>query len=555
MGTDASHGGSNAAPASAHVARVLRFGMKYRHLGSAVHPGDSGDAETARAFAEDIQSLGPAFIKIGQALSVRPDLLPPAYLAALASLQDDTPAVPFDIVRRTVEEELRVGINTVFPRFDPQPLAAASLAQVHRATLRDGREVAVKVQRPGMREAIHGDLAALRKVARAADHLTEQGRRVLFAHWIDEMQQTLAEELDYTLEADNLRLFREHLADYPRLVVPQPIDDCCTGRVLTMDYIDGTNIGRATAIQLMERPRDELATELMRAYLDQIFVRGLVHADPHPGNVLLTDAGLALIDLGMVQRLGPRLRHGLLRMLAAAVQGDGDEVAAQTTALSEPLELYDERAWNRACGRLVTRFAMQSAAGGLSGGRLLIELTRASVASGLRPPPEVALLGRTLTSLEGVTCQLAPDLPPRDILRQHLPRIATRQATEDLTWPSLQAHADDALQLGREFPRQARRVMETLADNRLRVRITGLEESRLLENLQKIANRIAAGVISAALVIGAAIALNVDGGPRLLGYPALALVLFVLASVLAVSLIASAVWSDRHMTRYRRRER
>src|SRR5579859_6139418 len=173
-----------ASPPSAlgRSAQLLRFLVRYRYLGSGDVPPDAG--ADAQAFAEDIQALGPAFIKIGQALSIRPDLLPPAYVQALEHLQDDTAPVPLDAIRAAVEQELGVRLTQAFARFDPEPLAAASLAQVHAAALPDGREVVVKVQRPGIAEEIRTDLELLRKIASTADRLTEQGRRVLFAQWV-----------------------------------------------------------------------------------------------------------------------------------------------------------------------------------------------------------------------------------------------------------------------------------------------------------------------------------------------------------------------------------
>jgi ubiquinone biosynthesis protein len=535
-------------------AQLLRFVLKYRHLGEGDIEADVAKAD-AEAFAADLQALGPAFVKIGQALSIRPDLLPPAYLKALECLQDDTAPVPFEAIRATIEKELGVRLSQAFSRFDAEPLAAASLAQVHSAAMQDGREVVVKVQRPGIAEEIRADIGVLRKLATAADVLTEQGRRVLFVQWVTEMSETLAEELDYCQEADNLRQFRAHLANYPDLFVPAPIGDFSTRRVLTMERVEGTKVNVATGLRRTEEPLDRYADDLIRAYLDQIFVHGLVHADPHPGNVMLTNQGLALIDLGMVARLSPRMRDALLLLFAAAVDGDGDEVARQTVTLGERLELFDEKRWLRRCNRLIARFATQSEHVKFGAGGLMIELTRESVAAGLRPPPEVALLARTLLALEGVAELLNPDASPRDVVREHLRSIVAQRVSAHTSLQSFGTQFADMAELGRELPRQARAILDLLARNRLRVHISGLEESRLLENLQKIANRITAGLISAALVIGAALALRIDAGPRLFGYPGLALVMFVLAFALAIGLLLSAAFSDRRVSRYRARDR
>jgi len=531
-------------------AALLRFALKYRHLWEG--PAENAQAEDAKAFADDIQSLGPAFVKIGQALSTRPDLLPRAYLESLECLQDDLSPVPFEAVRETVERELDVRLSHAFATFDETPLAAASLAQVHAATLRDGREVVVKVQRPNIVQELHADLAVLRRLALTADTFTEQGQRVQFARWIHEMSETLSEELDYLLEADNLRLFRDQLATYPTLFVPASIPDFSSRRVLTMERVHGTKVAGAAGLRRLEQPLDDYAADLMRAYLDQIFVHGLVHADPHPGNVLLTDKGLALVDLGMVARLSPRTREALLALFAAAVNGDGDEAARQTAMLGEKLESYDERAWYRRCGRLISRFATQGHTVQFRAGSLMIELTRDAVASGVRPPPEIALLGRTLLALEGVMASLADQLSARDVVREHLNVVVAKRVQQQTSWYALNVELADIAGLAREFPRQARAFLETLGSNRLQVRITGLEESRLLESLRKIANRISISLVAAALVIGAALALRVDAGPHLFGYPGLALVMFVLAFVLCFALVVNMLVSDRRSVRRRK---
>ena len=535
--------------------RLVRFASKYRHLvfgRVASATGEDCAAEPPDDLAQDIQKLGPAFIKIGQALSVRPDLLPRSYLKALEQLQDDVERVPFSVIRERVESELGVRITQGFARFDEEPIAAASLAQVHAAQLRDGREVVVKVQRPGIRQEIETDLRILRGIAHTADRMTEQGRRVHFVQWLDEISETLAEELDYRLEADNLRAFREHLAGYPTLMVPEPIDDYCSEFVLTMERMPGSKVGTAVQLKRLEEPLGAYAEDLMRAYLDQIFMHGLVHADPHPGNVFLNDCGLGLIDLGMVMRLGPEWRDALLRLLAAIADGDGDEVARQTKDLSEPLEIFDKLTWERQCSRMVARFHGRNArhvAGGEGG--LMIELTRLASECGLRPPPEIAVLGRTLLSLEGIVRLLDPQASPREIVRRQLDWVLAARARQRLTLRSVQMQAAEIAEAVRQAPRRLNDALGLLAENRLQLRFTGLEESRLLENLQKIANRITAGLICAALVVGAALALRIDAGPRLFGYPGIALVMFVLAFVLSALLVLNSLLSDRRMSRYR----
>ena len=222
----------------------------------------------------DLERLGPAFIKLGQVLSTRADLLPPEYLQALTRLQDQVEPFPFEQVERVVEEELSVRLSKAFDSFDRQPIAAASLGQVHRATLRSGRMVAVKVQRPDVRERVASDVQAMEDIAGFLDSHTQAGRRFAFADMVQEFRRTLWQELDYRREAHNLTRIGENLARFPRIVVPAPVEDFTSTRVLTMDFIKGNKITTLSPLVRQELAGEELASELFRAYLHQIIIDG-----------------------------------------------------------------------------------------------------------------------------------------------------------------------------------------------------------------------------------------------------------------------------------------
>jgi len=216
--------------------------------------------------------MGPTFVKLGQLLSTRADLLPPVYLEALSRLQDKVEPMSVADVYQTIEEDLQVKVSKAFSWFDPEPLASASLGQVHRATLRDGRAVAIKVQRPGIAEQVKHDLAALDEVAALADQHTEAGRRYEFAPMVREFRKALMVELDYKQEASHLRTLGRNLAEFERIVVPAPIDDFISSRVLTMSYITGTKVTAMNRVTLVDIDPDGLAEELIRAYLHQILI-------------------------------------------------------------------------------------------------------------------------------------------------------------------------------------------------------------------------------------------------------------------------------------------
>src|SRR5882672_905700 len=359
------------------------------------------DPDAAEAFANDLESLGPTFIKLGQILSTRADLLPPAYLDALARLQDNVEPFPYEDVERTIREELGVRVSHAFVEFDRLPIAAASLGQVHRAVLRGGREVAVKVQRPGIREQIDSDLAAFKDIAVVLDHIGA-AKNVDVTRVLEEFKRTLLAELDYREEARNLVTVAHQLRDFEHIVVPLPVDDYTTARVLTMDYVGGTKITAVSRVEWTEVNGEQLADDLFRAYLQQILIDGVFHADPHPGNVLLTpDHRIGLIDLGMVGRISPQTQEQLFKLILGISEGRGDEAADVLVSLGERREDFHEADMRRAVADLVSRFhhlTMRE----MNVGRVVIEMSRSAAEHGLKMPPRLALLGKTLLHLDEV---------------------------------------------------------------------------------------------------------------------------------------------------------
>ena len=539
----------------ARTAQILRFLLKYRTAG--VFTGLDMDAAAAQVeetpaegtpeqFVSDLEALGPTFVKIGQALSTRPDMVPPAYLEALERMQDDVAPVPFDQVREVVEETLGVRLTKAFAGFDPDPVGCASLAQVHRARLRGGREVAVKVQRPGIEPQIRGDLDAIASLARRADEYTRVGRDVHFADWVQEFRRALIGELDYRMEAENLERFGEHLREYPQLFVPAPLWDLCGKRVLTMDLVEGTKVTEITGLRRTEQRMDDLAGALLRGYLDQVFVHGEIHADPHPGNLLVTpDGRLALFDLGMIAHVPPRMRERLLKLLFAAVDGRGEAVAQESIAMGTRLEHFEAGRYQREVGQMVARYAAHSSGRTVSEGRLMLDLVRLGTACGLRTPPELSLLGKTLLNLERVADALAPELDVREVVEGHLDGVMRGRLRKSLSPSGIATELMEIQGLLRDAPRKLSDLLSLLADNRFQVQVTGLEESHLMESLQKIANRITTGVIAAALIIGAALTMRVDTGAQVFGYPVVALLMLLGGGGLGVVLVVNSLRSDR----------
>ena len=499
----------------------------------------------AESLAAELEAMGPTFVKLGQLLSTRVDLLPPQYIAALSRLQDRVDPFPYEEVERIVSDELGVRLSKAFQTFDREPVAAASLGQVHRATLRDGRAVAVKVQRPGIRAQVREDLEALEELASFLDEHSDRAHRYRLAEVVDQFRRSLLRELDYRSEARNLETLAKNLAEIPTMYVPKPIETYSTARVLTMELVRGRKVTALSPLALMELDRERLADDLFRAYLKQILVDGFFHADPHPGNVFVTEDGrIALLDLGMTATLGAGLRQQLLKLLLAVANGEPDDAVEILVALSEPEEDADVAGFGRDVQDLVARAEGQSSAD-IAVGAVVLELVRMAGEHRISPPSELAMLGKTLLNLDEVGRTLDPDLEPNAAIRRHAAELMERRMMESMSPSALLKAALETNELVQQMPRRMNRILELIAENRLTLNVEAIDEVRLISGLEKIANRITLGLVIAALIVGAAMLVRVEGGPQLLGYPALALIFFLAAAIAGVVLAVRIVLRDR----------
>lgn len=481
-------------------------------------------------FTRDLESLGPTFIKLGQLLSTRPDLLPQAYVDALSRLQDDVEPFSFADVERILQEELGVRLSKAFVAFDAEPLAAASLGQVHRATLRGGREVAVKVQRPDIRERVLRDLDSLQGLATLLARFSKTSTPVDTERLVGEFRRSLLAELDYREEARNLVKLATDLGDFNRIVVPLPVDDFTTSRVLTMDFIPGTKVTKVSPVEWTEIDGHTLADDLFRAYLQQVLIDGTFHADPHPGNVLLTpDHRIALLDLGMVGRLSSTVQERIMKLLLAISEGRGDDAATAAIGLAETREEFDEAGMRRAVVQLVARYSSR-ALKELSAGSVMLEMARSGNEHGLRMAPELALLGKTLLNLDEIGRVLDPDFDVNASLRRNATSLMRRRMLKSAS----PAHVFTSMLEVREFaerlPGRVNRILDALAGNDLRLKVEVIDHGSIIDGLQKVANRIALGVVLAALIIGAAMLMRVPTSFMILGYPGFAMLLFLVAA-------------------------
>jgi ubiquinone biosynthesis protein len=405
--------------------RATRIGAVMARHGwteaNARRAGGSAEAqgESARRFRAALEELGPTFCKLGQVLSTRPDLLPPAYINELASLQDHVPPISESDVVRVMEEELGVPWEDVFDSIEPEPLASGTIAQVHRATLTGGERVVVKVQRPGARDDIMRDLALLTMFAEHTANRPALKQIVDLSAIVEHLSESLQNELDFLTEAASMQRLGVALEEYSRLGVPCLYEDYTTKRLLVMEEIPGGPIRNAP-----EGPeRKEAARQLLESYYRQILTDGFFHADPHPGNLLWCDGKIYFLDFGMVGVIGPEIRENLMLLLLAFWQEDVAFLTdiTLTIAGADQRPDLDVTRFQAEMGALMTKYRGLSLRD-IELGPILQEMTTISIGHGVPLPASLALAAKAMTQMQLATAQLDPDLDPFAIAGSYIAR-------------------------------------------------------------------------------------------------------------------------------------
>ena len=502
------------------------------------------EAAEAGELAEDLERLGGTYIKLGQLLSTRADLLPPAYIEALSRLQDNIEPFPYEEVERIVSTEIGVRISKAFTEFETAPLAAASIGQVHRARLRSGQSVVVKVQRPGIREQIVLDLEALDEVASFLDAHTETGRQYGFQDTLAELRKGLFGELDYRQEATNLTTIAANLKGFKRIAIPLSVDDYTTSRILTMQYIEGKKITSLTPLALQEIDGKRLARELFNAYLKQMLVDGFFHADPHPGNIFITEAEqIALLDLGMVGRLLSSFQDDLLVLLLAISEGRGEDAARAAIKMGESKKDFDEQQFLRRVGDLVSTHK-EADLKRIDAGKVTLDITRISADCGFRLPVDFTLVAKAFLNLDQVVYTLDPQFNPNEAIRDRASEILRERLVKSVSPGTILSNAIEVKEFAEKLPTRINNILDVIGNNELEIKVDAIDEKTLMEGFQKIANRITMGLILTALIIGASLLMRVETSFRILGYPGLPILFFIAAAAGGVTLIISIIFYD-----------
>jgi len=507
------------------VTRVARRSHLLRVLREIGLVGDRpATREGAQQFRHALEELGTTYQKLGQLLSSRPDLLPDEYIEELGKLVDEGPTVPFDEIERTIDSD--VG-RDIFASIEEEPVATASIAQIHEALLADGREVVVKVRRPGVLEQVEVDLDVLRTTVGFLEGRSERARLLQLKAIADELEVHLRAELDLNEEAHNAELIAGLIADYDTLTTARPIRPHVTERVLVLERIRGEKVTSDHGLPA-ERAAT-LAREFFRAYIHQVTVEGVYHADPHRGNVFLTDDGrLALLDYGLLGRLDDETRATLSLLLLAIARNRADDVAHLLLALSLTTLASNEAGFVHELRRKLPRYHWRPLAE-IRAGEALADLQRICLEYGIRLPPSFALVGKTLAQADSIARTLDPKLDPIALLEEETLEVMLVDAERRLEPNELLAYLYTQLGSLSRLPRRVAEIADRLETGTLRVGVVPTGLDRLEDVLRSVANRVGAALIVVGLLLSSALMAQVNDWIAIVG--------FVLASCLGVYMV------------------
>lgn len=482
------------------LASLIGAGRRTRRRGDQVTapPSDTSPAHIRRALEE----LGPTFIKFGQLLSTRPDLIPPALATELSKLQDSAPPVPTEQIRDVIRRELGAEPEELFASFDDEPMASASIGQAHTATLRDGTPVVVKVRRPGAVAQVQEDLEILRNLALRASRAWSLARDYDAPGIADEFAQTLRAELDYLQEGRNAERFAEYFEDDPDVVIPRVFWDYTTSRVLTLERMTGMNVGDTAALDAAGVDRKRVARKGADVVLKMTFEDRFFHADLHPGNLFIHEDGtIALIDFGMVGEIGEELRGQLSGLFVSLVRGNPEALASALVNMAPGSGGVDRDLLRDDLSIFLSRYPLRSLRD-TPFARMMAELFAILRQHRLRLPREMALLFKALLLIEGLARRLDPDFRLGEVLEPYAERLARERFSATVLAQRIARASADLGELLLEAPGVLRRLVDHADGSGIEVHLRAAELEPLVGRAERIGNRLVAGMISAAFISG-----------------------------------------------------
>ncbi|MEA3307095.1 MAG: AarF/UbiB family protein [Elusimicrobiota bacterium] len=490
------------------------------------------------------EELGTTFIKIGQIVSTRPDIFPLEFCVELEKLQDEVPFVEYEKIKNQIISELDIQVDDKFVNFSHEPIASASLSQVHSAELKTGEKVAVKIQRPGIKNTILSDLEILSFLANLADKYFEESRSYNFPKIAREFRKSILRELDFTIEANNADRFSRNFKDDETVYVPSIIKDLSTSKILTITVVDGIKIINTDEIEKAGLDRKQIAVNGAKAVLKQVFKDGFFHADLHPGNIFaLENNKVAFIDFGMTGFIDDRTKFYLVRLLSSIVDKDIPEIIEVFIEMGAADEA-DLKKLNEDLTDFLARYYDVSLKE-LNMKSLLGDLLDIISQDGIRIPPDLFLLIKTLVTFEGIGKKLDPDFNMAIHAESFIEDLIHQKYSPARIAKELKKFSRRFYNLAYALPKDISFILGKMKKGHFRVEFEHKGLENLIHVLDKVSNRISFSVIIAALIVGSSIIMQSDKGLMLFGFPILGIIGFVLAAIMGLWLAISILRSGK----------
>ena len=485
------------------------------------------------------EKLGPTFIKFGQVLSVRPDLIPKHYSAELEKLQDRVPSFSFNEVRDTLEKELGKKVEHLFQEFDKKPIASASISQVHKATLKTGEKVAVKIQRPDVKKTMEADIEIMFYIAELMEKHFDNIRRYKPVKIINEFKEWTEKELDFRIEARNAKRFYQNFHGSKTVYIPKVYDELTSEKVLTLEFIDGIELHDLKAIKKGRIDFNKIIKNGFEAIMTQVFVHGIFHADPHPGNLIIRkDNSIAFVDFGIVGYFDDRLKNKSTDLLYGIVSQDEELVMDTLVGMGLEGDSIDYEEL-KADISFIIQPLQHSSIKDIKISRVLEDILDIALKHKLKVPAPFVLFGKTIIILEGLALEYDPNFKLVETAKPFVEKLVERRKNPFYVWKTLVHNMDRYRKFFEEFPEKTERALDRIQKGTIKVDIEDTDIRKLSLEIDRSSNRVAYGLLISALLITSAILIQVEKGPLILGMPFLSFFSFFFASVLLFVLFIS----------------
>ena len=492
-----------------------------------------------------LEELGPTFVKLGQILSTRPDIVPAAFVKEFEKLQDQVPSIPFEALRAQIERELGDSVEALFDTIESEPLAAASIAQVHRARLKTGEQVVVKVRRPGVVAQIESDISALMALAALAERHVSGSELYDPVGVVREFARTIRREMDFAREGHTIEKFRDNFKATPWMYFPRVHWTHSTRGVLTLEYIDGIKVSDLDVLDRAGLNRTLIAQRGADAFLEMVLTHGFFHGDLHPGNVfILPDNVICLLDYGIVGRLDEGTSTFLSDILLAIVDRDMDQVISLLLFAGDISDSLDIRALKRDLTHFIDGY-YEIPLSEIEVGRMLLEFIEIITLYTIRIQPDLMLLAKSLVLIEGMGRSLDPSFDMVGHIRPFMEKNLRRKMSPHAMARNMSLIFSSYLNLARNLPRDLKEIVNRLNRNKFKIDLEHRGLDKFTADFDRSMNRLSSSLILAALIIGSSIIMQTGRGPQLLGFPVLAFMGYTVAALIGLWLVYAIIRSGR----------